>query len=341
MNRFRIVIAGCGAMADAWIDAAKHADDAQIVGLYDIKRDAAIAKAAKFGLDVGVVFDSLPDAIAKTSANVVFDVTIPEAHETIATTALNAGCDVLGEKPLSTSVESARRMLAIAKAKGRTYAVMQNRRWIPEIMALRSTIDAGKIGHVEELHADMFVGPHFGGFRETMQFPLLLDMAIHTFDMARYISGADPVSVYGHSWNPPRSWYGHHASAACIFEMSNGIVFTYRGSWCAEGLPADWNAEWRVIGANGTAKWDGKRALSMQTKKVDGKKEFFHEMQDVALHIVPVEFSGHRMLINDFLDCLKSNRSPQTIGTDNIKSLAMVEAAVQSATRREKVAVAF
>lgn len=339
MSRFRIVVAGCGAMADAWIDAAKNVPDAQVVGLVDIHRAAADAKAVKFDLPATVVFDSLTDAIAKTDANLVFDVTTPEAHETIVTQAIEAGCDVLGEKPLSTSVESAQRMISLAKTRGKTYAVMQNRRWLPEIIALRNTLDAGKLGRVEELHADMFVGAHFGGFRNTMEYPLLRDMAIHTFDMARYISRADPVSVYCHSWNPPRSWYAHHASAVCIFEMTNGVIFSYRGSWCADGLHADWNAEWRVIGANGSAKWDGLKSLHVQAKKADGKKSFFHEMENVPVELPVVEFSGHRMLIEDYFTCLRERRQPQTVGSDNIKSLAMVEAAVTSAETGAKVRV--
>ena len=46
---------------------------------------------------------------------------------------------------------------------------------------------------------------------------LLLEMAIHTFDAARLILGADPVSVYCKEWNPPGSWYKQNASAVAIF----------------------------------------------------------------------------------------------------------------------------
>ena len=67
-------------------------------------------------------------------------------------------------------------------------------------------------------------------------------MAIHTFDMARFISGADPVAVYCKEWNPSGSWYDHDASAIAIFEMTGGIVYTYRGSWCAEGLNTTWES---------------------------------------------------------------------------------------------------
>ena len=61
--------------------------------------------------------------------------------------------------------------------------------------------------------ADFFIGAHFGGFRDEMAHVLLLDMAIHTFDQARKILGADPVSVYCHEFNPAGSWYAGASSA--------------------------------------------------------------------------------------------------------------------------------
>jgi len=42
-----------------------------------------------------------------------------------------------------------------------------------------------------------------------------------------------------------------------IFEMSNGVVFNYRGRWCAEGLNTPWECTWRAVGEKGTALWDG------------------------------------------------------------------------------------
>src|SRR5205814_1591110 len=83
------------------------------------------------------------------------------------------------------------------------------------------------------------------GFRDQMTSPLLLDMAIHTFDAARYLSQADPVSVYCEEFNPAWSWYQGNASASAIFELSGGLQYTYRGSRCAEGVPTSWASEAR------------------------------------------------------------------------------------------------
>src|SRR5581483_10997567 len=139
-------------------------------------------------------------------------------------------------------------VLRVAQKTGNTYSVMQNRRYLKQIRAFRDLLASEAIGTVGSIHADFFLGPHFGGFRDAMESPLIVDMAIHTFDQARFITGADPASVYCHEFNPPGSWYEGNASAICIFEMSDGSVFSYRGSWCAEGLNTSWESDWRVTG---------------------------------------------------------------------------------------------
>lgn len=60
-------------------------------------------------------------------------------------------------------------------------------------------------------------------------------MAIHHFDQARCVIGADALAVTCHEFNPTWSWYRHGAGASATFEMTDGLVFTYRGCWFASG----------------------------------------------------------------------------------------------------------
>src|SRR5690606_15565314 len=179
------------------------------------------------------------------------------------------------------SLENARIMIETADQAGKTLAVMQNRRFDANIRRLRAFIESGLIGPLTMLNSDFFVGAHFGGFRDRMEHVLLLDMAIHTFDAARFISGADPVSVYCKEWNPAGSWYDQDAAAICIFEMTDGIVYSYRGSWCAEGLRTTWESEWRVIGQRGSILWPGDER--MQAQVITADEGFFRPVKDVDI----------------------------------------------------------
>ena len=338
-QKTRAVLVGCGGMSRAWLNAAGERDDLEIVALVDIDRDNARWRAEEFGLDSALVGSDLTTVLRETAPDVVFDVTVPEAHTAVACTALRHGCHVLGEKPLAASMAGARRALRAAEKAGKIYAVIQNRRYNPAIRRLVRLLARGAIGEITTVNCDFYIGAHFGGFRDHMEHVLLLDMAIHTFDQARLITAADPVSVYCREWNPRGSWYDRDASAVCVFELSDGIVFTYRGSWCAEGLNTSWESDWRVVGTKGTAMWDGHEGIRAAAVKKSG--DFTSEMKELKVPALAKKdrVGGHAGLIDEFLYSVRKGVAPETVCTDNIKSLAMVFGAIESARRGRQVAI--
>lgn len=335
------VLVGCGGMARAWVEIALRAETIELVGLVDLHRSAAAAMAERCGLPSSMVFDSLEQAVEATGAAAVFDVTIPAAHGAVTIEALGLGCHVLGEKPMSDNMDDARAMVAAAKRAGKTYAVTQTRRPLAGFKAVTRFLADGQLGPLEELHSDFYLGCHFGGFRDAMDHPLLLDMAIHTFDNARQLSGADPLSVYCHTWNPRHSWTAGHASAIAVFEMTGGIVYTYRGSWVSEGRQTSWEADWRIVGENGTLTWDGSDQMHAQVVTPGQTEGFQRELQDINVPRIQLEYEGHEYLLRQFADHVLSEGATavECPCDDNIKSVAMVMAAVASADTGKKVAV--
>jgi predicted dehydrogenase len=180
------------------------------------------------------------------------NLTVPEAHCEVTVAALKAGAHVVSEKPLSATMKEARKMVRASEESGKMFMVSQTRRWDSNHDVTRRVLESGQLGDITTLNCDFYIGAHFGGFRDEMDSPLILDMAIHHFDLARYFTGSDAVAVYAREYNPKGSWYKGDVAASCIFEMSNGSVFTYRGSWCAEGCHTSWNGDWRFVGERGT-----------------------------------------------------------------------------------------
>ena len=307
-------------------------DGVEIVGFVDLDASAAERLAGNTGAATGT---DLAAMLRDVRPDVVFDCTVPDAHREVTLTALRAGCHVLGEKPMAETLADARVMVAAAKEAGRIYAVSQNYRYALGVGRFRQMLP--DIGSVTTLHSDFFLAHPAGGFRDRLVYPLLFDMAIHTFDTARFLLDSDPVSVFCHSWNPAGSWYPGAASAACIFEMSNGAVFTYRGSWCAEGLRTDWNGTWRAIGNRGTVVWDGASAPHGEVvASVDGP-------MSRPLNAPPeVEQAADvQAVIREFVGCVAAGTAPQTVCTDNIKTLAMVLGAMESSQKGERVTIAI
>lgn len=347
MKRYKVALVGCGSMSKAWLsyatERASSVGDVEIVAMVDIKEENARERAASFGLSPYCGTD-VSAAIRATGANLVFDVTIPEAHTEVVRTAFANGCDVMGEKPLSASIVEARETVAMARSSGRRYAVMQNRRYLKGMRAYRELI--GRLGSIGMVNVDFFLGPRFGGFRDLMDSPLLLDMAIHTFDQARFLVGADAVSVWCKEFNPSWSWYKGAAAAVCVFELSNGAVFTYRGSWCAEGLPTSWEGDWRVVGAAGTALWNGRAGADNAPRAELREGEPVGFMAPTAPAAVELDGpgawsgrEGHAGCLDEMFAAFAEGRPAETECADNLKSLEMVFAAVESAATGKSVAV--
>ncbi|MGJ8584073.1 MAG: Gfo/Idh/MocA family protein [Marinosulfonomonas sp.] len=335
------VLVGCGAMARGWLSALRDTpalrDSVKIVGLVDLSASLAQDLAQEFDLGDVVIGVDLEQVLSQTSPDILFDVVVPDARKAVALAGLRHGCHVLSEKPMATSLQEAREILSAAQASNLTQAVVQNRRFYAGVRRIRAAIENRLIGDLTSLHCDFFLGPHFGGFREDMDHVLLLDMAIHTFDAARFMSGAAPRKVYCHETNPAHSWYKAGAAANAIFEMDDNVTFTYRGSWCAEGVNTSWESAWRFIGTKGSLIWDGEDEFVCQI--VDGEDGFFHPLKEVDVPDAPDmgQTHGHASVISDFLNSLKTGTAPETAGTDNIKSLAMVLAAIESATKGARV----
>lgn len=333
----KVVMAGCGGMSAVWMKTAREIPGLEMVALVDINEEAARKRKDEFGFTQALIDTDLVRVLDKTSPDIVFDCTVPEAHTGITLAALAHGCHVLGEKPMADSMDNARKMVQAASKAGKLYAVIQNRRYLPSARRVRHFLNTRSIGQLTTVNCDFYIGAHFGGFRDHMQHVLLLDMAIHTFDAARFLTHTDPQSVFCMEWNPAGSWYDHDASAMAIFEMSDGVVYNYRGSWCSEGLSTAWECDWRFLGDKGSALWDGGERFQAQVVSQSGG--FISGHTDVALPEVDTtgKVDGHAGLIREFVQCVRTGGIPETVCTDNIKSLSMVFGAIQSAESRRLV----
>ncbi|EAR52880.1 putative exported oxidoreductase protein [Oceanicola granulosus HTCC2516] len=338
----RAVMVGCGQMSNGWLTAIRETDalarDIELVGFVDLDPDLAAERAAQHGFTSAKTGSDLAAMLEALAPDVVFDIVVPQARRSVVQTAFAHGCDVLSEKPMANSLEEARELLALARETGRTHAIVQNRRHLAGIRRMKALIESGELGEITALHADFFLGPHFGGFREEMDHVLLLDMAIHTFDAARFLLPAEPTAVYCQETNPNGSWFSHGASANALFDCTDGATFSYRGSWCAEGAPTSWESSWRVIGTKGSVLWDGNALIEGAVR--DGDDGFFRPTRPAALpEETPLEATGHAGVILDFITARAEGRAPLSVNDDNIKSLAMTFAAIESAETGRRVSI--
>lgn len=320
----RIIQVGAGAMGHTWLHTLGRSPDTELVGLVDLDLELARRVSEEELAAVVPVARSLTELVEFVGADAVVNVTVPAAHNPVNEEALRAGLPVLCEKPISPTVAEAQRIAEVAKETGRLLMISQSRCYLNQFTALREAV--AELGPIANVSCEFARAPHFGGFREQMPYPLLVDMAIHQFDSARALLGEDPVSVYCESYNPDWSWFAGDAAATAIFEFPGGARFVFNGSWCNPGQETSWNSRWRVAGELGTATWDGDNA------PLAGDPP-----REVPVDDDPEQTDGS---LAEFVRCVRTGEPSTTAAHSNVQSLAMVEAAVRSATEKRRVTLA-
>jgi predicted dehydrogenase len=339
-TKMRAVVVGAGVAAGFWMAPLQRRTE--VVGLVEADDQRARAGRARFGLACPG-FTSLDDALRATTPDVVVNATPVEHHRRVIETALDAGCHVLTEKPLAPTFEDAAALVDAARSAGRSLAVMQNRRHHPAIRRLREGVANGAIGRPMALTADMWMAPrHLPGHPlDGQRHPLLLDMAVHTFDQARFLSGAEALTVVCHELTAPHTWYAGPAAAFATFEMQDGVAFSYRGNWISEGFRTSYDAAWRISGADGTAIWDSFGAPACEVAVGPAPEQGMGEVRRTTWDVPePPDRTGHAAALDEMLDALEAGRPSETDAAGNLGTLAMVFAAIRSAEERRAVELA-
>ncbi|HWQ11506.1 MAG TPA: Gfo/Idh/MocA family oxidoreductase [Roseiflexaceae bacterium] len=139
----KIGIIGAGNISGIYLENGKVFEALDIVALADIDMDRARARAAEYGVPKACTVEEL---LADPEIQIVINLTIPDAHGPVALAALEAGKSVYNEKPLAVSREDARKMLALAQARGLRVGCAPDTFLGGGIQTCRKLIDDGWIG---------------------------------------------------------------------------------------------------------------------------------------------------------------------------------------------------
>jgi len=228
MMILRTAVIGLGPIGNRHADMYRDDELAQLVGVCDKNRERADAAAARLGVpafyDVGSMLDALsPDVVSVATAG--FENGSDHYEPTIQ--ALEFGCHVLGEKPISNEVEEAEEMVALAKAKGLYYGVDLNHRFTPAARLAKSWVDDGRLGTLLFINMSMWImNP-----AESSPYFHIKSLHPHTVDVMRYFCG-DIEAVQCFAMKAPgRSIW---STAQFNFRFKNGVVGHLTGSYDIE-----------------------------------------------------------------------------------------------------------
>jgi predicted dehydrogenase len=201
-------LVGVGSRAQMYLEAiaGAHADVARLVAWADTNPGRMAWSAARFpalGEPAAFALDELAQVVRDRGVDTVI-VTTPDAtHADYVVTALEAGADVVVEKPLTTTAEGVRRIADAVQRTGRDVTITFNYRYAPRNTALRQLIASGAVGEVTSVHFEWVLDTAHGAdyFRrwhrdKASSGGLLIHKASHHFDLVNWWIADSPVKVY-------------------------------------------------------------------------------------------------------------------------------------------------
>jgi len=251
---------------------------------------------------------------------------------------------ILAQKPLGGSIDEAREIVRLCREAGIVLAVNQNMRYDQSIRACKTLLREGVLGEPVLATIEMRAIPHWMPWQERQGWCTLRIMSIHHLDTFRYWFG-DPSRIFTSTRPDPRTRF-EHSDGICLYILeydSNGLrASAWDDVWTGparEGAAADIGIHWRVEGtrgmARGTIGWPSypeRRPSTLDYTTVDDDGRWHQPRWDEVWF--PDAFLGP---MADLLVALETGTDPATAGEDNLRTMALVEAAYASAASHRAV----
>jgi len=337
----RLIQVGLGPHGRNWArKVVPEIGEIEVVAFVDKDPYALDALKEEAGVPAERCFESLTEAIAATQPQAMLNTTALPAHVPVTRAALEAGLHVLVEKPLAASFAQAQELVDIAAARNLILMVSQNYRFFPAPRVIAAMVHESALGKLYAVEIDFrrysTVGQNGRGRHHLEEQPLLVDMSIHHFDLLRMILSREPRRIYCEAWNPEWTAFSGPSVAVASIDFEGGVVVSYRGSWISAGPVTPWAGEWRMEFENGEVKWTSAADSDITQDKVVVRPRN-EEARTITLPTVPR--TGTWGTLTEFAAAIRSGREPETSGRNNMGTIALMAAAVESATLREPVAI--
>ncbi len=328
-------IVGTGSISNLHIRGLlEFPERCRIVALCDIYPEKAEAIKEKYNLTDAQVFSSHKDMLASgLKIDLVHVSTPPYVHASISIDAMDAGCNVLVEKPMAASVEECDRMLEAEARNGVVLGVIAQNRFRNGVYKLKKIIDSGLAGKMRFAQvnsawwrAHCYYDLWWRGTWEKEGGGPTLNHAVHHIDMLNWLAGKAPTTVFSMLSNVMHdNAEVEDISVACVkyddnsmAEILSSVVhhgeeqgITLQCENAKIAVPFDVKAE--TGQANGFPKDGG------NTELIAKITEYYDSLPDL-------KYEGHTGEIDDYLTALENGKRPMITGEDGKKTVELITA---------------
>lgn len=334
-------IIGAGAIAATHIEGfLKFQQKSRIVALADIYPEKAEELAGRYGLGAAI-YDGYESLLDQADCDLVVVCTPPFAHSPATVAALQAGKNVLVEKPMATSLAECDQMLAAAEASGKKLSVVAQNRFKTPMMKMKAVLDSGLLGRLVhgEVNSFWWRGSHYydlwwRGTWEKEGGGCTLNHAVHHIDLFQWMMGM-PQAVQAVIANLNHENSEVEDFSTTVFLYPEGQIGQLTASLVHHGEPQELvfqgeraavAAPWQVRASqqrgNGFPEDNPQLAVEIRT--------FYDALPDLA-------HEGHDGQIANVLGALEGDEELLIDGHEGRKTLELVMAIYQSGTTGRRV----
>lgn len=333
----KIALIGCGFFAQNQLHGWSDLEGVEVVALCDHDRGRLDEAGNAFG--IARRYTDAAGMFAEGGFDAVDIATTVSSHRVLVEMAADAGLHVICQKPFAQTLTDARHMVEAVERAGKTLMVHENFRWQSPVRAVIEALRGGAIGtpffgRVSFRSAyDVFSGQPY--LAEGERF-IIEDLGIHILDISRALFGdVDRITATTRRVNPR---IRGEDVATMLLSHASGVTSVVDCSYATRRMPETFPETLiEIDGTGGVLRLDAGYRLTIQ--KGGGT-----ESRDVSPQLLPwAEKPWHNIqesvaiIQRHFTECLRAGIQPETSGRDNLRTLALVEAAYRSAAEARSV----
>ncbi|MHC4871497.1 MAG: Gfo/Idh/MocA family protein [Planctomycetota bacterium] len=330
MSNVNWLLIGGGDIANKRVaPALTGAENSNLVGVCDIRKEEAEKLGKSFGVEE--IYSDAVSAIKETSADSVYLATPVGLHVEHACAALEAGKNVLIEKPLALNAEDCDKVISAAERGGKTAGCSYYRRCFNRYNFTKDMIKNGEFGKIINIRMTMFswFNPekddpkYWRVVRSKSGGGPLSDMGTHMFDVLIGLLGM-PEKVYAKCENLTTDW-DVEDSAVIIMTMPDGAQITASFNWNSK----TWRHEFEIIGTEGKIDWLPYDAGPIV--KTIGRDIREIEMQEAE--------NVHQPIVEDFINAVINGKDPVCSVVEAKKTNVLLDAVYRSSAENREIII--
>ena len=339
----RYALIGCGRISPNHI-AAVLKNNLEISALCDVKKEKMEDTVSKFNLSKTIKkYTDYKEMLGKEKPELVAICTESGKHGQIALDCIEAGSNLIIEKPITLSLEEADQIIKKAKEKSVKVSACHQNRFNKSVQKIREAVEEKRFGrllygtaHIRWNRGEDYYkqAPWRGTWEQDGG--ALMNQCIHNVDLLRWMMGNEITEVVGMTDNLMHGFIAAEDLGMALIKFSNGSYGIVEGT--TNIYPKNLEETLYIFGEKGTVKAGGKSVNLIEewqfADNLDNPEEVKAKYQENPPNVYGF---GHNPLYADVIDAIKNNREPYVTAEDGRRALELVLAIYKSAAESKSI----